>query len=149
MNWDLTLIFHDGDTIAVTVSSLGNIDAPELAKTYGLQARDHLSALVLGQQVTITYAQKDQYDRVLGIVFTHDFSNVNLSQVASRAALYYEGYKCEIDIQQRAAYATAQNTAKASMRVLWAAPVMAPWVFQNRVDAKVPTSCSNGDRPSS
>ncbi|PUE11177.1 hypothetical protein B9Z51_02345 [Limnohabitans sp. T6-5] len=141
---------HDGDTITVNGESirLGSIDAPELAQAYGSQSRDHLSALVLGQQVTVTYAEKDQYDRVLGTVFTPDCSNVNLSQVASGAAWYYEAYKCEIDIQLRMAYATAQTTAKASSRGLWAAPAMAPWVFRNGVDAKVPASCPNGDGPS-
>jgi endonuclease YncB( thermonuclease family) len=141
---------HDGDTITVNGQSirLGSIDAPELAQTYGSQSRDHLSALVLGQQVTVTYAQKDPYDRVLGTVFTPDCSNVNLSQVASGAAWYYEAYKCEIDIQLRTAYAKAQNTAKALARGLWAAPAMAPWVFRNGVDAKVPASCPNGDGPS-
>ena len=114
-----------------------------------MQARDHLSALVLGQQVTITYAQKEPYDRVLGTVFTPDCRNVNLSQVASVAAWYYEAYKCDIDIQLRTAYATAQNTAKASSRGLWAVPAMAPWIFRNGVEAKVPASCPNGDRPSS
>ena len=115
---------HDGDTITVNGESirLGSIDAPELAQAYGSQSRDHLSVLVLGQQVTVTYAQKDPYDRVLGTVFTPDCSNVNLSQVASGAAWYYESYKCEIDIQLRTAYATAQTTAKTSSRGLWAAP---------------------------
>lgn len=142
---------HDGDTITVNGQSirLGSIDAPELAQAYGLQARDHLSARVLGQQVTVTYAEKDQYDRVLGTVFTADCSNVNLSQVASGSAWYYEAYKCDIDIQLRTAYAAAQTTAKASKRGLWAASAMAPWVFRNGVDAKVPASCPNGDGASS
>ena len=115
---------HDGDTITVNGEAirLGSIDAPELAQSYGSQSRDHLSALVLGQQVTVTYAQKDPYGRVLAAVFTPDCSNVNVSQVASGAAWYYESYKCEIDIQLRTTYATAQNTAKTSSRGLWAAP---------------------------
>jgi endonuclease YncB( thermonuclease family) len=141
---------HDGDTITVNSQSirLNSIDAPELAQAYGTQSRDHLSGLVLGQQVTVTYAQKDQYDRVLGTVFKSDCSNVNLNQVASGAAWYYEAYKCEIDIQLRTTYATAQKTAKASAMGLWATSAVAPWFFRNGVDAKVPASCPNGDSAS-
>ncbi|PUE31720.1 hypothetical protein B9Z52_09505 [Limnohabitans sp. Jir72] len=141
---------HDGDTITVNSQSirLNSIDAPELAQAYGSQSRDHLSGLVLGQQVTVTYDQKDLYDRVLGTVFKPDCSNVNLSQVASGAAWYYEAYKCEIDIHQRKAFAAAQASAKAAAQGLWAAAAVAPWVFRNGVDAKVPASCPNGDAPS-
>ena len=141
---------HDGDTITVNGQSirLDSIDAPELAQAYGAQSREHLSALVLGQQVTVTYAQKDQYDRVLGTVFKPDCSNVNLSQVASGAAWYYEAYKCEIDSHQRTAFAAAQASAKAAAQGLWAAAAVAPWIFRNGVDAKVPASCPNGDAPS-
>jgi endonuclease YncB( thermonuclease family) len=109
----------------------------------------HQIALELGQQVIVTYDEKDQYDRVLGTVFTPDCSNVNLSQLASGAAWYDEAYKCDIDIQLRTAYATAQNTAKTSKRGLWAEPAVAPGIYRNGVDAKVPASCPNGDRPSS
>ncbi len=141
---------HDGDTITVNSQSirLNSIDAPELAQAYGTQSRGQLSALVLGQQVTVTYAQKDQYDRVLGTVFKSDCRNVNLNLLASGAAWYYEAYKCEIDSHQRTSFAAAQASAKAAAQGLWAAPAVAPWIFRNGVDAKVPASCPNGDAPS-
>lgn len=138
---------HDGDTITVNSQSirLNSIDAPELAQAYGTQSLEQLSALVLGQQVTVTYAQKDQYDRVLGTVFKSECGNVNLNLLASGAAWYYEANKCEIDIQLRTAYAMAQKTAKALAMGLWAAPTVAPWFFRNGVDAKVPASCPDGE----
>jgi endonuclease YncB( thermonuclease family) len=141
---------HDGDTIRVNSQSirLNSIDAPELTQAYGKSSRDRLSTLVLGQQVTVSYVQKDAYDRVLGTVFKSDCSNVNLQQVESGSAWYYEAYKCEIDSRQRAAFAAAQASAKAAYMGLWAAPAVAPWIFRNGVEAKVPTFCPNGDAPS-
>ena len=137
---------HDGDTLTVNGQSirLDSMDAPELDQAYGVNAQQFLAALTLGQQVTITYAKTDFYGRLVGTVFKTDCSNVNLLAVASGAAWYYEAYKCEIDTRQRAAFAQAQAAARASALGLWAAPAVAPWVFRNGVDAKVPASCPNG-----
>jgi endonuclease YncB( thermonuclease family) len=144
----VTLV-HDGDTLTVNGQSvrLNSIDAPELAQTYGTSSRDHLSALVMGQRVTITYARTDVYGRVLGTVFKSDCSNANLNQVAAGAAWYEEAYKCEIDAQQRSAFAAAQASAMLNLLGLWAGPALAPWIFRNGVDVKVPLACPNGDSP--
>ncbi len=141
---------HDGDTLTLEGKSirLDSIDAPELDQAYGHASRDHLAALVLGQRVTVTYAKTDLYDRVVGTVFKPDCTQVNVSQVRAGAAWYYEAYKCEIDIRQRTAYAAAQTAARAAALGLWAAPVVAPWVHRNGVEAKVPATCPNGDAPS-
>jgi len=104
--------------------------------------------MVLGQSVTVTYAQKDFYDRVVGTVFKSDCSPVNLNQVASGAAWYYEAYQCEIDIRQRQAYAAAHSAARTAKKGLWANVALAPWVHRNGVEAKVPSSCPNGDAAS-
>jgi endonuclease YncB( thermonuclease family) len=141
---------HDGDTISIAGQSirLDSIDAPELDQAYGHASRDHLAALVLNQFVTVTYTKTDLYDRVLGTVFKSDCAQVNLNQVKAGAAWYYEAYKCEIDFQQRNDYAAAQAAARSAGLGLWAAPAVAPWIYRNGVDAKVPTSCPNGDAPS-
>jgi endonuclease YncB( thermonuclease family) len=138
---------HDGDTLTVNGQSvrLDSIDAPELDQAYGLTARNHLATLAQGQLVTISYSNKDQYGRVVGTVFKPDCSNLNLNQVASGAAWYYEAYQCEIDIRQRLAFAAAQTSARSSALGLWAAPAVAPWVFRNGVDPVVPATCPNGD----
>lgn len=141
---------HDGDTITVGGESirLASIDAPELDQVYGLSSRAHLSAMVLGQTVTVAYAEKDRYDRVVGTVFKTDCAYVNLNMVWVGAAWYYEAFQCEIDIRQRQAYAAAQAQARAVQRGLWSAEALAPWVYRNGVDAKVPNSCPNGDAAS-
>jgi endonuclease YncB( thermonuclease family) len=141
---------HDGDTITVGGESvrLASIDAPELDQAYGPSSRAHLAAMVLGQSVTVTYVQKDLYDRVVGTVFKPDCSQVNLNQVVAGAAWYYEAFKCEIDLRQRQAYAAAHAAARTAKKGLWATTAVAPWVHRNRVEAKVPSSCPNVDEMS-
>jgi endonuclease YncB( thermonuclease family) len=120
---------HDGDTITVGGESirLASIDAPELDQAYGPSSRTHLAAMVLGQSVTVTYAQKDLYGRVVGTVFKPDCSQVNLTQVLAGAAWYYEAYQCEIDIRQRQAYAAAHASARTAKKGLWSTTAVAPW----------------------
>ncbi len=141
---------HDGDTLTVAGASirLDSIDAPELGQAYGPQSRDRLASLTLNKPVTVTYAKKDRYGRIVGSVFTSDCTLVNLDQVATGSAWYYEAYKCEIDSSMRNAYAAAQDAAKAAGLGLWSETAIAPWVYRNGIEATVPTSCSGGDFPS-
>lgn len=141
---------YDGDTVTVGGESirLASIDAPELGQAYGQQSRAHLADMVLGQTVTVAYAEKDRFDRVVGTVFKTDCANVNLNMVLVGAAWYYEAFQCEIDLRQRQDYAAAHAQAQAARRGLWLSDAMAPWVHRNGVDAKVPNSCPNGDAAS-
>ena len=141
---------HDGDTLTVNGQAirLDSIDAPELSQAYGIDSRDHLSDLVLNQAVTVTYAKKDKYERVVGTVFKSDCTNLNLQQVSSGSAWYYAAYQCEIEIRLRHAYAAAQASALSASKGLWASPAVSPWFYRNGVDAKLPASCPNGDAPS-
>jgi micrococcal nuclease len=141
---------HDGDTLTVGGESirLASIDAPELDQAYGASSRAHLAAMVLGQSVTVTYSQKDFYDRVLGTVFKPNCNPVNLNQVAAGAAWYYDAYQCDIDMRQRQAFAAAHAAARTAKKGLWANAAVAPWVHRNGVEAKVPASCPNGDAAS-
>lgn len=140
---------HDGDTLTVAGLSvrLDSIDAPELVQAYGSQSRDRLAYLTLNKPVTVTYAKKDKYGRIVGSVFTSDCTLVNLDQVATGSAWYYEAYKCEIDSSTRNAYAAAQGAAKSARLGLWGVTAVAPWVYRNGVEATVPSTCQGGDSP--
>ncbi len=140
---------HDGDTLTVAGESirLDSIDAPELGQAYGHQSRDRLAYLTLNKPVTVTYAKKDRYGRIVGSVFTSDCALVNLNQVATGSAWYYEAYKCEIDASMRNAYAAAQESAKSAGLGLWGGVAVAPWVYRNGVEATVPSTCPSGETP--
>lgn len=134
---------HDGDTITVgnIAVRLDSIDAPELTQSYGGESKTKLSALVLGKPVTVAYAKKDRFGRIVGSVFTSDCSLVNLDQVKTGSAWYYEAYQCEISADMRGAYALAQERAQDESLGLWASPAIAPWVHRNGVEPIIP-SCT-------
>ena len=135
---------YDGDTI--TVGSLkvrlDSIDAPELAQTYGQQSKQALSDRVLGKTVTVAYEKLDKYGRRVGSVFDGDCALVNLGQVRSGAAWYYEAYQCEISLTTRNEYALAQEYAQEHDLGLWAQPATAPWYYRNGTNPDVPV-CSS------
>ena len=60
----------------------------------------------------MAYAKKDRFDRTVGAVFNADCVLINLEQVRSGAAWYYEAYKCEIGSNLRNEYAAAQQAAQ-------------------------------------
>lgn len=136
---------HDGDTITVNSQNirLDSIDAPELAQTYGAQARQTLANLVLGKNVTVTYSKVDKYGRIVGSVFTDTCIYANLNQVANGAAWYYKAYQCEIAATTRNSFEAAQADAQGKDLGLWSQPATPPWVYRNGVDAQVPTCNSN------
>ncbi|EFC5099432.1 endonuclease [Escherichia coli] len=73
----------DGNTIDVMLSQhpvrvrLVNIDAPEKKQEYGRWSEKIMKSLVAGKTVTVTYFQRDHYDRILGQVYAPDGMNVN------------------------------------------------------------------------
>ncbi len=137
---------HDGDTLTVsgTTVRLASIDAPELAQPYGNEAQAALAAKVLGQTVTVAYANADRYGRVVGSVFTPTCDLVNLRQVQEGAAWVYEAYRCEVSAADRDAYAKAQDEAQLAKRGLWAKDeAQAPWNFRNGTDPATPTCSSD------
>lgn len=137
---------HDGDTLTLPPYTvrLASIDAPELAQEYGTAARNALAAKVLGKKVSVTFANPDQYGRIVGTVYSDTCDLVNLSQVVEGAAWYYEAYQCEISSGDRDAYANAQTAAKFGKRGLWADPnALAPWEYRNGKSPAVPNCVSN------
>ena len=140
---------HDGDTVKVSTASgvrdirLEGIDAPELAQAYGPQSQANLSALVLNQPVTVVYSKVDQYDRVVGSVFTSSCQLTNLTQLQAGAAWFYKAYQCEQSAALRSLYAAAQTTAAGARIGLWSsADPEAPWFFRNGKEPATPICTS-------
>jgi endonuclease YncB( thermonuclease family) len=141
---------HDGDTVKVSTATgvrdirLEGIDAPELVQPYGPQSQANLSALVLNQPVTVAYSKLDQYNRVVGSVFTSSCQLTNLMQLQVGAAWFYKAYQCEQAAPVRSLYAEAQTTASERRVGLWAATdPEAPWFFRNGNEPATPTCTSD------
>jgi endonuclease YncB( thermonuclease family) len=124
----------DGDTITVLTAErlrerirLAGIDAPESRQAFGTAAKQRLSALVFGTEVRVEYTKRDRYRRIIGRV-TRDRSDAGLALIESGLAWHYRRYAAEQSPADRAAYAQAEDVARAAKRGLWAeaAPV-APW----------------------
>ena len=124
----------DGDTIHVVTDGnvkfkvrLDRIDAPESDQPYGKESTAYLSSLIRGKTVRVEWVKKDQYGRVLGIVYLDKIEqsnnpnnrtirqDVNLTMVATGNAWHYSYF------DKTAEYASAEAEARQNRRGLWSA----------------------------
>lgn len=110
----------DGDTIWVTPAGgmkvkvrLDRIDAPESDQPYGKESAKALKDLIFGKEVRIDYAKKDQYGRILGIIYL-GAEDINLKMVRESHAWHYAYF------DKTPAYNEAEKTAKNQKSGLWA-----------------------------
>lgn len=123
----------DGDTIAVLDLTNNNhrirldkIDAPEQRQAFGAKSKQYLSALIFGKQVQVQFEKKDQYGRILGVVYLegHD---VNLQMVNAGFAWHYKYY------DNTAEYAEAESLARKKGIGLWAdSHPISPYEFRKK-----------------
>ncbi len=98
----------DGDSVTATTSEgtklrirLLGIDAPEIAhgkmpgQPYGEEALDYLDHLIGGKTVHVDAFGRDQFKRILAVLWD-DQINVNLLMVAMGYAEVYRGAACQI-----------------------------------------------------
>ena len=113
----------DGDTITVLDEMdkgnfkirLDKIDAPEKQQAFGNKAKQFLSSLIFGKQVSIRYKAIDRYGRILGVIYC-DGAEINLVMVQNGYAWHYSYY------DQPPAYIQAEKQARADKKGLWADP---------------------------
>jgi endonuclease YncB( thermonuclease family) len=146
---------HDGDTLTLnsggtaTKIRLDSIDAPELAQPFGNTSQIALSGAVLGKPVKVAYTKTDQYDRIVGAVFTDSCQYVNLNQVSTGMAWFYKAYQCEISAAVRLQFSQAQDRAAAADLGLWAqVDPEAPWFFRNGSEPVTPVCKSDAAQSS-
>ena len=144
---------HDGDTITLTSGGteykirLDSIDAPELAQPFGSFSQSTLANAVLRKSVRVAYTKADQYDRIVGAVFTDNCQYVNLNQVATGAAWFYKAYQCEVSAAVRNRFSQSQDAAVDAKAGLWAqSDPEAPWFYRNGTEPVTPVCTS--DSPS-
>jgi endonuclease YncB( thermonuclease family) len=132
----------DGDTITVLDSHntqyrirLQGIDAPERKQAFGKASRKHLARLVAGKTVTVRWAKRDRYGRIVGkVLYTFvwhtsvDNVDVCLEQVRAGYAWHYKHYQEEQTPADRYAYAKAEWQARQKRLGLWQDKLpMPPW----------------------
>ena len=138
----------DGDTIWVRANGeqgkgvkvrLDRIDAPESKQDYGFEAKEYLNGRIGGKTVKVEWEKKDQFGRILGIVYL-DGTDINLEMVATGNAWHYAYF------DQTPEYIEAEKTAKGNRLGLWAdeSPIN-PYDFRQARKREVPDPFSVGD----
>lgn len=138
----------DGDTVHVTdnqgvlhkVRLLG-IDAPESDQPYGTESKNALQQCVSGQNVTIQWAKKDRYDRLLGKAISSK-GDCNFVQIDTGSAWYYKEYEKDVAPNDRLLYANAHTIAKGAKKGLWAGSCIiepSEWRKGNQTCTTLPT----------
>lgn len=130
---------HDGDSITVLTSEndqikirLAEIDAPELSQPYGKKAKQLLSLMVFGKDVSITTLTIDKYGRTVGRVYQAQ-TDINLAMVQTGAAWAYRKYVTD------QAFLEAEAEAKKAGIGLWALQpdqITPPWEWRHSKTAR-------------
>ena len=112
----------DGDTIHVVTDGnekfkvrLDRIDAPEKDQPHGKESTAYLTSLIRGKTVRVEWVKKDQYGRVLGIIYL-DKTDINLKMVETGNAWHYKFY------DKTTSYAEAEKEAREKKLGLWVDP---------------------------
>ena len=124
----------DGDTADIRLQSgmirvrLHAIDAPERDQSHGAAAKQALSSLVFGKDVTVEPIEQDRYDRLVARLWLAEL-DVNAEMVKQGHAWVYRRYAVD------PAYCSYEKTARDLGRGLWALPRAqraAPWEWRRR-----------------
>lgn len=122
----------DGDTITIleengdkTRVRFYGIDAPEKKQNYGIKSLDVLKNLIDKKEVEIEVKDKDQYGRVVGIVY-YDKKNINLYMLETGNAWWYKQYS-----KHNIEFKTAEEKAKLEKLGLWKEKnPTPPWIYR-------------------
>ena len=122
----------DGDTIEVLHNSkaerirLNGIDCPEKGQAFGKRAKQGVSELVFGRQVTLQTHGLDKYGRTIADVLLPDGTNVNHALVKDGWCWWYRKYA-----PGDAALERLEREARKDNRGVWSSsnPVP-PWLYR-------------------
>jgi endonuclease YncB( thermonuclease family) len=138
----LVVEVRDGNTlVAVNVNRTLNIrlkasDAPELKQAYGDVARQHLSDLVLNQQVSIEISGVGKDGFFIGRVY-RDEMDVCQQMIRDGVAWYDKNYDSELSELERRLFAESEQAARDERRGIWQdASPLPPWAFRKAEAAR-------------
>lgn len=122
----------DGDSITISDSQgksirvrLFGIDCPEVGQPFSKNATEHTKQLCEGKDVRVDVKHIDRYKRTVGVVYTPENIDLNLSLLTNGLAWHYRYF------DQSVLYEQAENTAKLKKKGIWSSnnPV-APWDYR-------------------
>ncbi|KAB1469114.1 thermonuclease family protein [Cronobacter sakazakii] len=119
----------DGDTIDIIADKkyrirFADIDAPEKAQNFGMEAQRFLSQKIQGAIVNVTVKTSDKYGRFIGVVYLGE-ENINRLMVDNGAAWVYRAY-CKDEIL----YSLEMN-ARMQKKGLWSNNLaQPPWKYR-------------------
>ncbi len=131
------LVVLDGDSIKVLDSHnnqyevrLKGIDAPEKGQPYANKSRAYLTAMLAGKMVFIESNRYDRYGRVVGKIWVQPADcptcgktlDVNHAQILAGMAWWNRYYAKQQSASDRRRYESAEYSARAQKRGLWADP---------------------------
>lgn len=112
---------QDGDTVTLLDSlnqqhkiRLHGIDAPEKGQDFSNKSKDYISSLISGKYVTVETKGKDQYKRILGVIYLGEM-NINAQMIRS-------GYAWNYFYSKDKYYIKLQEEAKNNNIGLWSQP---------------------------
>jgi endonuclease YncB( thermonuclease family) len=129
----------DGDTLVLLVAGheqerirLAGIDCPERKQAFGTRAKQALTRRVAGKEVTVEWAKRDRYGRIVGKV-VYGGHDVDLALVREGMCWWYRKYAHEQSDVDQALYADAEAKAQEKRLGLWrdTAPVP-PWAWRKK-----------------
>lgn len=126
---------NEGDVIKVMNMNrparirLMGLDAPEMNQAFGDVARQHLSDLILGQNVVVEYSGIGRDGTIVGRVLLND-ADMNAQMIRDGAAWFDPTSKNELGQEQAEIYFQSEQAARSEKRGLWQGEdAIAPWQF--------------------
>lgn len=131
---------QDGDSLTLLDAEdeqhrvrLGGIDAPEKEQAFGYVSQVHLHALAFGKLAIADCPKVDRYGRQVCTVLI-DGADIGLMQLDAGLAWHYKRFEQEQPVDERAAYARAEDSAHAARLGLWQDEhPIAPWDWRQQV----------------
>ena len=110
----------DGDTFTLLVDGheqvkirIDGIDAPDKGQAFGNRAKEYLSGMIWGEELTVRVMKTDKYGRSIGKVSTPSVVDVGLEMIKAGYAWQYREYNKE------KSYEDAEILARRNRNGLW------------------------------
>ena len=102
---------------------------PEKSQSCGTEAKEYLSAAILGKTIACTSTKHDRYGRTIGKI-SFNGTDVNKMMIADGYAWHYKRYKNRQPSEDRASYASAEASARSGGTGCLIAGAVPPWEYR-------------------